>query len=153
MPGADQVMERIGEAIALQQRGDQGEAARRFAELWEQIGPDGDPLHRCAVAHYMADAQDDPGEELRWDLRALEAADSLTEERAAAYHPALAVGGFYPSLHLNLAEDYRKLGRLEEAHAHLTSARAAVAELPDDGYGSFVRGGIERLADRLAGQA
>ena len=30
----------------------------------------------------MADAQTDPAEELRWDLRALDAADSLTDDRA-----------------------------------------------------------------------
>jgi len=31
----------------------------------------------------MADVQDDVREELQWDLRALEAADGLADERAA----------------------------------------------------------------------
>jgi hypothetical protein len=50
---------------------DEREAARRlFADLWEEIGAGGDALHRCALAHSMADVQDDVREELVWDLRA-----------------------------------------------------------------------------------
>ncbi|MGW3068526.1 hypothetical protein ACWDA8_34880, partial [Streptomyces sp. NPDC001130] len=29
------------------------------------------PLHRCTLAHYLADTHDDPEDELAWDLRAL----------------------------------------------------------------------------------
>jgi hypothetical protein len=58
----------------------------------------------------MADVRDDPAGELEWDLRALYAADSLSDERVQEHHGSLAVQGFYPSLHLNLGEDYRKMG-------------------------------------------
>ena len=47
-----------------------------LAELWEEAGADDDPLYRVALAHAMADLQDDPREELAWDLRAMHAADS-----------------------------------------------------------------------------
>jgi hypothetical protein len=49
--------------------GDREEARSRFTALWDEIGDEGDPLHHCTLAHFMADAQDDPEEELVWDLR------------------------------------------------------------------------------------
>jgi hypothetical protein len=147
----DPMMERITAAIALAQRGERAEAARTFDALWAEIGADGDPFHRCTLAHYMADVQDDPERELLWDQRALAAADGLDDDRAQAWHSSLQVRGFYPSLHLNLAEDYRKLGRPDQARAHLEQAEAALDVLPDDGYGQLIRGGVARLAERLAG--
>ncbi|MCX5414119.1 hypothetical protein [Streptomyces sp. NBC_00059] len=73
----DVVMTRIGQAIMLLHAGDREEARNRFGIIWSEIGEHGDALHRCTLAHYMADAQDDPGDELAWDLRALTAAQGL----------------------------------------------------------------------------
>ncbi|MBK3584812.1 hypothetical protein JHN49_14165, partial [Streptomyces sp. MBT57] len=67
----DAVMTRIGQAVMLLHGGDREEARNRFGLLWAELGADGDALHRCTLAHYMADTQDDPGDELAWDLRAL----------------------------------------------------------------------------------
>ncbi|MEU2262894.1 hypothetical protein ABZ557_22025 [Streptomyces sp. NPDC019645] len=147
----DAVTTRIGQAIMLLHGGDREEARNRFSALWAQLGQDGDPLHRCTLAHYLADTQDDPGDELAWDLRALAAAEALTDERAERREAAVAVRGLYPSLHLNLAADYMKLHRPEAARVHLERARAASASLGDDGYGDGVRAAIERLDRRLSG--
>ncbi|MBT2388203.1 hypothetical protein J7E87_01900 [Streptomyces sp. ISL-1] len=148
----DAVMTRIGQAIMLLHGGDREEARNRFGALWSEIGEAGDPLHRCTLAHYMADAQDDASDELAWDLRALAAAEGLSEERLARHEVTLAVRAFYPSLHLNLAADYVKLDRPEPARAHLERARAATDALGDDGYGNGVRAAIDRLERRLAGE-
>ncbi|WP_240045894.1 hypothetical protein [Streptomyces sp. L-9-10] len=75
-------MTRIGQAVMLLHGGDREEARNRFGELWTELGEAGDAFHRCALAHYMADTQDDPGDELAWDLRALTAAAGLGEEPA-----------------------------------------------------------------------
>ncbi|MER8072401.1 hypothetical protein ABTZ59_29330 [Streptomyces sp. NPDC094034] len=75
-------MTRIGQAVMLLHGGDREEARNRFGLLWAELGEAGDAFHRCALAHYMADTQDDPGDELAWDLRALTAADGLREESA-----------------------------------------------------------------------
>jgi len=85
----------------------------------------------------MAAVQDDLREELTWDLRALAAADLITVERAAQAGLTSPVSGFYPSLHLNLGECYRKLGDLDRAREHLqrgqAAARAGQRQLrPDD---------------------
>lgn len=144
-------MARVGQGIALSQRGERHAARQLFAEVWRDIGgASGDPLHRCAVAHSMADVRDDVREELAWDLKALEAADLITDERAARAGVASPVAGFYPSLHLNLGECYRKLGDLDRAREHLERGRASVAALGDDGYSQMINGGLDRLGERLA---
>lgn len=145
----DPVMARIGEAVQLGHAGDAAAARLRFAEIWADLGPGGDPLHRCALAHYAADVQEDPGEELCWDRRALAAADEVGDDRARALHPSLDVAAFYPSLHLNLADVLRRLGEAGQAGDHLERARAALDALPEDGYGRMIRDGVERCAARL----
>uniref|UniRef100_A0AAU2K0Z6 Tetratricopeptide repeat protein n=1 Tax=Streptomyces sp. NBC_00049 TaxID=2903617 RepID=A0AAU2K0Z6_9ACTN len=156
----DAVMTRIGQAVILLHAGDREEARNRLGEIWSEIGEEGDSLHRCTLAHYMADAQDDPADELAWDLRALTAADALghgpgpgsgpPDGRPAQREPYLAMRVFYPSLHLSLATDYVKLQRPEAARVHLARARAATGALSDDGYGNGVRAAIARLERRLA---
>ncbi|MCP9959815.1 hypothetical protein [Streptomyces sudanensis] len=145
----DAVMTGIGQATMLLHGGDREEARNRLHALWERIGTDGDPLHRCTLAHYMADAQDDPDAELAWDLRALAAAGTLDGERPARHATAAALRALYPSLHLNLAADYLALHRPHDARSHLDLARAASAVLADDGYGAGVRAAIDRLDRRL----
>lgn len=146
---ADEVMERVTAAIDLGRTGDRDEARARLAAIWDELGPSGDPLHRCTVAHFAADLQEDPRVELEWDERALEAAMSLTDERAQRYHASLQVEGFMPSLHLNLAEDHRTLGDLGRARQHADLAAAFADPLPDDGYGRMIRQGIARIASEL----
>ncbi|MEV6796021.1 hypothetical protein AB0M87_29400 [Streptomyces sp. NPDC051320] len=143
-------MTRIGQVIMLLHGGDREEARNRFGALWTEIAETGDALHRCTLAHYMADTQDDPEDELLWDLRALAAADTLDDKRVARHDSAVAVRGFYPSLHLNLAADYLKLRRSEAARDHLARARSATDALADDGYGNGIRAAIDRLEWRLA---
>ncbi|MFE5863430.1 hypothetical protein ACFQ77_23185 [Streptomyces virginiae] len=164
----DAVMTRIGQAVILLHAGDREEARNRLGEIWSEIGEQGDSLHRCTLAHYMADAQDDPADELAWDLRALTAAataDGPGDEsddgpgtgppqdgRPVREEPHPAMRVFYPSLHLSLAADYVKLQRPEAARIHLARARAATGALSDDGYGNGVRAAIARLERRLAGE-
>lgn len=146
MTAEDGTMKRIEEAMGLQHAGDAEGARVRFAGIWEDITPDGDPFHRCVLAHYMADLQEDPREELAWDLRAWEAAGAVTDDRAKQHDASLAIRGFYPSLHLNLAADYQKLGDVPRARAHLSEAEHHVDALNDDDYGRGIRSALQRLA-------
>ncbi|NUS03772.1 MAG: hypothetical protein HOV97_14550 [Nonomuraea sp.] len=147
----DPTMTRIGQGVELHHHQGQREAARDlFAQIWDDIGGEqGDPLHVCVLAHSMADVQDDVHQELMWDLRALAAADQVTDEQVAQAGAPLPVAGLYPSLHLNVGECYRKLGDLGRARDHLQQARARIGALGDDPYGRLVKGGLERLAERL----
>ena len=146
----DPLLVRIGEAVQLSHQGERETARLLFAEIWDEIGGgQGDPLHRCTLAHAMADVQDDVREELLWDQRALAAADLVTDARVAQAGVSLPVAGLYPSLHLNLSECYRKLGDLARAREHLEQAQATIGVLGDDEYGRLIRDGLEQVAERL----
>lgn len=132
----DAVMTRIGQAVILLHAGDREEARNRFGAIWSEIGEEGHSLHRCTLAHYMADAQDDPADELAWDLRALGAAEELRDVPPAHREPHQALRVFYPSLHLSLAADYVKLRRPEAARVHLTRAAPPRARCPTTATGT-----------------
>ncbi|MFE6690903.1 hypothetical protein ACFVFQ_31075 [Streptomyces sp. NPDC057743] len=161
----DGVLTRIGQAIMLHRAGDREEARNRLAALWQEIGPRGDAFHRCALAHYMADTQDDPRDELDWDLRALEAAEGFVTERPARARPTgpadgpgprqplAALRAFFPALHLNLAADYAGLDRPADARAQLRRARTSVRALAEGEYRRRLTEAIERLELRIEGAA
>src|SRR3712207_1028544 len=128
MSAPDQTMAEIVAAVELGRGGARAEARRRLSDLWERVGPEGDPLHRVTLAHFLADLQDDVRAELHWDERALAAADDLTDEHAQQYDAALRVRGLLPSWHLNLADCLRRLGDMSGARQHPTQAEAPVAE-------------------------
>ncbi|MFF4472398.1 hypothetical protein ACFYZ3_22900 [Streptomyces sp. NPDC001599] len=148
----DAVPTRIGQVAMLHHAGDREEARHRFLALWAEIGEHGHALHRCTLAHYLADTQDDPQEKLAWDLRALSAAEELTGDLPADRQEGTpAARALYPSLHLSLAADYDRLGHREAARLHLRHARAAAETLAPDRYGEGVRASIDRLELRLDG--
>nr|WP_280483869.1 hypothetical protein [Nocardia farcinica] len=132
-------MTAIIDAVERGRAGDRDAARTALTDLWCTLGPHGDPLHRCTLAHHLADLQPDAAQALVWNVRALDAADCLTDERAQAHHPGLTVAGFYPSLHLNLADDYRRLGAFDAAVRELAAARTRLSELGDDTYGAMIR--------------
>ncbi|MEV0357419.1 hypothetical protein AB0H71_15285 [Nocardia sp. NPDC050697] len=139
----DPTMTAILDAVGTGRGGDTGTARTALLELWAALGPAGDPLHRCTLAHYLADLYDDPAEALAWNIRALDAADTVTDDRVRDVHNSLTIAGFYPSLHLNLADDYRRLGSFAPAAAHLALARQHAPALGPDPYGDLIRGAID----------
>ncbi|WP_395293559.1 hypothetical protein ACF9IK_08075 [Kitasatospora hibisci] len=148
----DPVLERLAlglDGVQAAQRGRTAQARESFERLWDALGESGDVFHRCVLAHYLADLQDDPHAELDWDRRALAAADSLTAERAQTYESALQVRAFYPSLHLNLASDHLKLGEPDRAREELERAVRSLDALPEDAYGTGIRAAVAELRQRL----
>ena len=143
----DPVLARISDALQLYNSGRRAEARDAFTAMWSEMEY-GDPFHRCVLAHYIADAQEDPAEELKWDRRALDAADQIARQRPD--EPSLSVLSLYPSLHLNLADVLHRTGDDVAARKHLDLARIATDSLADDSYGQMIRHGIERLATRLS---
>jgi hypothetical protein len=140
-------MKEIGAAIELGQRGERKAALAALTGLWADADQ---PLLRCAIAHAAADLQDDPRDELAWDLHALDAAAAITDDDVAAVGMPGTTAAMLPSLHLNVGEDYRKLGDLDAARRHQELGTAAAPALLDDGYGRMIRGGLDRLRERLA---
>lgn len=142
----DPIMEAIGRAVTEGRAGDIASARQKLLDLWSSAG---DPLHRCTLAHYLADLYEDPAQALAWDVRALDAADAVTEQRVQEHHAGLHIAGFYPSLHLNLADNYRRLGSFEPATEHINAAREHAPNLPQDAYGGLIRAAMDEVAEAI----
>ncbi|MCQ4211906.1 hypothetical protein [Streptomyces longispororuber] len=149
-PTSDPTMEAIGRAVVEGRTGDTLSARQQLLDLWAAIGVTGDPLHRCSLAHYLADLYEDPAQALAWDVRALDAADAVTDQRVQEHHAGVHVAGFYPSLHLNLADNYRRLGSFDAATEHINAAREHAPSLPDDAYGAFLRTVLDEVAEAIS---
>lgn len=143
------MMTAIAAAVELGRAGQRAQARNDLTELWNQIGADGDAFHRCTLAHYLADLQDSTETELLWDERALAAVADLTDERAQQYHATLQVRNFLPSLHLNLADDHRRLGDCELARKHLASTQDLLVHLAEDQYKEMIRAGLRHVTEAL----
>ncbi|MBY6351425.1 hypothetical protein [Rhodococcoides corynebacterioides] len=145
MTAPDPTMEAITAAVVRGRGGDVDGAQSDLEALWSEIGVGGDPFHRCTLAHYLADLYDDAAVALIWDVRALDAADALDGDRARQHHASLQVAAFYPSLHLNLADNLRRLGSFQAAADHLDRAEERLSALPDDAYGEMIRSALTDL--------
>ncbi len=93
MTTPDPTMAAITDAVTAGRSGDTAAARLSLESLWDEIGPDGDALHRCTLAHFLADLYDDAATSLVWDARALEAADSLDDTRVQQEHASLQIRG------------------------------------------------------------
>ena len=118
-----------------------GEPAKALALFEQAWAARRDDFDASVAAHFVARHQPTPRETLDWNERALQHADASPDARVAA---------LIPSLCLNLAESYRNDAQPDRARALAERGVLAVAQLPaDDGYAQFVRGGLERLLQRL----
>ncbi|MFK0254958.1 hypothetical protein [Streptomyces sp. NPDC090445] len=149
LPSPDPTMEAIGRAVTEAQAGDVAAARRKLLGLWSAIGVTGDPLHRCTLAHHLADLYEDPARALVWDVRALDAADALTEQRLQEHQAGLRVEDFHPSLHLNLADNHRRLGSFDAAAEHIRAAEEHAPRLRPDPYGNLLRTAIGEVAEAV----
>ncbi|MBH0777495.1 hypothetical protein [Nocardia bovistercoris] len=133
--------DRMADIFAAVRRGSGNPEAGRFAlhTLWNELGPAGDPLQRCVVAHHLAVLQETDAEALIWDQRAL----------AAVFAPGTPLDDglrcFLPSLYLNLADSHRRVGDFDGARMQLTIARGHLRILANDAYGEMIRSGLDRV--------
>lgn len=106
-----------------------------------------------ALAHYIADAHDNPADSLAGKHRALTAILGCTDADVARQSSSTSrIAAFLPSAHANLGFDDVKVGDFDRAKEHLGSARSLVGELADDSYGQNIRRWIDQLAQEIAGR-
>lgn len=132
------------------------EADRRAAigDVWTSLPAD-DHVGRCIVAHYAADHEPRLADEVGWDELALAESASLTDDALQAVHPGLTVAGFLPSLHLNLADGYRRQERFADAIAQLAEGRSHLGAFDDapaeqEAYVAMILDGYRRVSDLIA---
>jgi len=121
------VVRLCGEGMRAEVEGRADDARRLFHEAWDAAADD---YEACIAAHYLARHQDTPEDVLRWNVECLERADKVGDER---------VRGFYPSLHLNIAEARKDLGEPVEARRHYLAAADRVGDVPAGPYGDGIR--------------
>ncbi len=123
----------------------------RLSALWERDAHE-QTDHRAAIAHWLADAQGDVESALTWDERAVDEAEALADKRVPFAGTARTVAAMLPLLHVEVAQDYRRLGSACGALEHLAAARNALAALPQPERGAPARE-IARLDAQLGGRA
>ncbi|TCC52560.1 hypothetical protein E0H75_02010 [Kribbella capetownensis] len=129
----------IREGIALREQGRSPEAKALMEALVVEVDSGDDAFAKVFLAHSLADVQENPEDELAWDLRALALMDELTDQRAVERGNAGGKNALLPSLHLNLAVDYRRLGDDANACRHFELGQAHLDALADDAYGDSIR--------------
>jgi hypothetical protein len=133
---------------------DRASGRQALTDLWDALDPR-DAAGRCILAHYLADAQDGLDDEIAWDEMSLAESAKVSDEDLRAIHPTLHVGGFMSSLHLNLADGYRRLGRFDEAGRQLEFSLACNGALTRDlpehiAYRDMIVTGQQRVAAAIA---
>ena len=129
----------IREGMALREQGRSREARALMESLIVEVERGDDAYAKIFLAHSLADVQENPKDELEWDLRALAFMDELTEQLAIERGNRGGKNALLPSLHLNLAVDYRRLGDDANAHRHFELGQAQLGALSDDAYGDSIR--------------
>jgi hypothetical protein len=117
--------------------------------IWRDLrDAPGHALPRVMVAHLLADLQEDPHEELAWDLRSLRALAPIWEQVA---DPRLFDVGrrCLPSIYLSLAGASRRCGDIPAAREYLARSRALAVVLPPGAYHDGLTGEIAKLQRAL----
>ncbi len=129
----------IYEGIALREQGRSPEAKALMDALVAEVECGDDAFAKVFLAHSLADVQETPEDELAWDLRALAFMDELTDQRAIERGNPHGKNALLPSLHLNLAVDFRRLGDDANARKHFDLGQAHLDALSGDAYGDSIR--------------
>ncbi|MGK5737923.1 hypothetical protein [Micromonospora sp. URMC 103] len=127
------------EGMRAEAEGRRADARTLFEQAWDASRDDYDA---CVAAHYVARHQDEPTDVLRWNQEALDLAHAVGDERVATLYPSLYVG-------VGLARE--RLGDSAGARDALLEAQRHVAVLPEDDYGTMLRGAIKDGLRRLGG--
>ncbi len=84
---------------------------------------------------------------MAWDLEALQIADTAIE--GGTDPTVAAVEKFLPSLHTNLADDFRKQGDFPKARHHVELGMESGGRLGVDAYGQRVRAELIRIESQI----
>lgn len=143
------LLQRAHEALRLHISGEHEAARTSLIALWEELGDQGNPMVRCSVAHYLADLQGSVESSLHWNLLAWQEVGRVAAPDQVETELGVSSRQLYPSLLLNLAEDYRKLGQSSLARDALDRARTELARLTPDQRPAGLDQALDALADRI----
>jgi tetratricopeptide (TPR) repeat protein len=131
------VVELCVKGMNAEGEGNIGEARQLFQQAWDIATND---FEAFTAAHYLARNQEDPKDNLKWNLEALTRADAINDENTK---------GHYPSLYLNVAKSYETLGNSKEAAHHYQLAADSAQYLPAGKYADMIKSGISAGLKRV----
>ena len=131
------VIKLCAEGMQMEGQGRPEDAGRLFLRAWNEAVND---FERYTAAHYVARQQSSVADKLKWDETALQFALKLNDEAAKEA---------YSSLYLNIAKCYEDLNDLDNARKNYRLAFSFTNQLPDNGYGNMIKGGILKGLERV----
>jgi tetratricopeptide (TPR) repeat protein len=132
------VVKICAQGMEMEGKGKPEEAKNLFIQAWDEASND---FEKFTAAHYVARHQNSVKDKLKWDETALQFALKINDNT---------IKGTYPSLYLNIAKCYEDLNDFENARKNYEYALSFSDQLPDDGYGKMIKGGITNGLERLA---
>lgn len=123
--------------MELEGQGHKKEALKVFHQAWAAATND---LEKFTSAHYVARHQETLEDKLKWDETALKFALKVKNDN---------VTSALPSLYLNIAHCHENLNDFDNARTNYNMALSYTELLPDNGYGSMIKGGIMNGIERL----
>ena len=132
------IVKLCAEGIGAEAGHDHAQALALYTQAWELRGDD---YEACIAAHYLAREQETLVDSLHWNQLALDHALAASTER---------IGGFLPSLYLNLGWSHEVLGDVTQARTCYAQGAALLADLPSGPYTDTVRDGLRRGLERTA---
>lgn len=124
------VVKLCAEGIQAEAKHEHAKARVLYAQAWDQRADD---YEACIAAHYLAREQETLQDSLHWNQLALDHALIASVEL---------VGGFLPSLYLNLGWSHEVLGDIAQARTCYEEGKRRLAALPPEPYAEVVRTGI-----------
>lgn len=131
------VVKLCAQGMALEGEGKPEEASTLFIKAWNEAVND---VEKFTAAHYVARHQKSVSHKLTWDMTALQIALKINDN---------AVHEFFPSLYLNIAKCYEDLHDVYNAKINYQLALSFAHALPDNGYGTMIKGGIAKGIERV----
>jgi len=126
----NKVVQLCVQGMGLEAEGKIELAKEMFQQAWDIAEND---FEAFTAAHYLARNQEDPNENLKWNLTALDKALAIENDDMKAH---------YPSLYLNIARSYENLNLTSEARRYYRLAADNAEFLPPGQYGDMIRSGI-----------
>jgi rifampin ADP-ribosylating transferase len=135
-PADNRIVKLCVEGMEFEGMGENGKASERFEQAWSLSQSN---FEKFTAAHYVARHQKSVAEKLIWDKLALDFALKVDKNT---------MNSALPSLYLNVGKCYEDLNDFESARTNYALGKSFFDSLPDDGYGNWVRMGIERGLER-----
>lgn len=126
------------QGLKSESSGDINNALHYFALAWDARETD---LDACIAAHYLARNQKTSEMVLYWNQEALNYAKKVNDNR---------VESFFPSLYINLARSYEKIGEKDEASKYYNLAATEINDASGGTYSVMFRDSIKAGQDRTS---